>query len=75
MKKGADIVFDSPTFNEFVVDFKKDFRPAYDRLMKKGIVAGMDLGRFYPALSGKYLFCATETVSKEDIDVVVSEVQ
>ena len=54
---------------------KKDFRPAYERLMKKGIVAGLDLGRFYPALSGKYLFCATETVSKEDIDVVVSEVQ
>ena len=61
--------------NEFVIDFKEDFRPAYERLMKKGIVAGLDLGRFYPDFSGKYLFCATETVSKEDIDAVVSEVQ
>lgn len=75
IKNGAEIVFDSPTFNEFVVDFKKDFRPAYNRLIKKGIVAGLDLGRFYPALAGKYLFAATETVSKEDLDAVVSEVQ
>ncbi len=75
IKRGADIVFDSPTFNEFVVDFKEDFRPAYEGLMKKGIVAGLDLGRFYPDFAGKYLFCATETVSKEDIDAVVSEVQ
>ena len=73
-KKGAEILFSSPTFNEFVVDFKQDFRPAYERLFKKGIVAGLDLGRFYPSFAGKYLFCATETVAKNDIDTVVSEV-
>ncbi len=74
IKKGADILFDSPTFNEFVVDFKHDFLPAYERLQEKGIIAGLDLGRFYPSFAGKYLFCATETAAKEDIDAVVKEV-
>jgi len=73
-KTGADILFGSPTFNEFVVDFKQDFKPAYQRLLEKGIVAGLDLGRFYPSFAGKYLFSATETVAKEDIDTVVKEV-
>ncbi len=74
VKKGAKVIFDSPTFNEFVVDMTEDFKPAYERLLGEGIVAGLDLGKYYPALSGKYLFCATETVSKKDIDKVVSEV-
>jgi glycine dehydrogenase subunit 1 len=58
-----------------VVEFKKDFRPARERLLEKGIVAGLDLGRFYPEMAGKYLFCATEVVGKEIIDTVVSEVR
>jgi glycine dehydrogenase subunit 1 len=73
-KKGAKVIFDSPTFNEFVVEFSDDFQPVYSRLLEKKIVAGLDLGRFYPDLAGKYLFCATETVAKEVIDIVVSEV-
>lgn len=74
-KKGARIVFDSPTFNEFVVEFDKDFYPTYSRLLEKKIVAGLELGRFYPDLAGKYLFCATETVTKDIIDTVVGEVK
>lgn len=72
---GARLVFDSPTFNEFVVEFDSDFQPIYNRLLAKKIVAGLELGRFYPELTGKYLFCATETVSKEVIDAVVGEVK
>ncbi len=73
--KGAKIVFDSPTFNEFVVEFKEDFRPAYERLQKKNIIAGLDLGKFYPQYAGRYLFCVTETASKEILDAVAGEVQ
>lgn len=73
--RGAKIVFDSPTFNEFVVEFQEDFRPAYDRLLAKKIVAGLDLGRYYPAHAGRYLFCATETASKEVLDAVAGEVK
>ncbi len=75
IKKGATPVFSRPTFNEFVMEFKHDFEPVRERLLKKGIVAGLELGRFYPEMAGQYLFCATEVVRKEIIDTVVNEVQ
>jgi glycine dehydrogenase subunit 1 len=73
--RGAKIVFDGPTFNEFVVEFKEDFRPARERLLAKKIVAGLELGRYYPAHAGRYLFCVTETVGKEVMDAVAGEVR
>ncbi len=75
IKNGAKIVFDSPTFNEFVVEFKEDFRPIYAKLLDKKIVAGLELGTYYPELAGKYLFCVTETVARDVIDAVVAEVK
>nr|WP_329955631.1 hypothetical protein [Desulfomarina profundi] len=57
------------------MEFKNDFQPVRERLLKKGIVAGLELGRYYPEMAGQYLFCATEVVRKEIIDTVVSEVQ
>ena len=74
-EKGARIVFEAPTFNEFVVEFKDDFQPARKRLLEKKIVAGLDLGRFYPEHAGRYLFCVTETVTKEIMDTVAGEVK
>lgn len=74
-KNSARIAFDSPTFNEFVVEFKEDFQPIYAKLLEKKIVAGLDLGKYYPELSGKYLFCVTETIAREVIDMVANEVK
>jgi glycine dehydrogenase subunit 1 len=74
-KSGAGLVFHSPTFNEFVVEFREDFQPIYAKLLKKKIVAGLGLGGYYPELAGKYLFCVTETVSKEVMDMVAGEVK
>ena len=73
--KGAKIVFDSPTFNEFVVEFKDDFRPIFNRLLEKKIVAGLELGKYYPEHAGRYLFCVTETAGKEVMDAVAGEVK
>jgi glycine dehydrogenase subunit 1 len=73
--KGAKIVFDSPTFNEFVVEFKEDFRPTYERLLAKKIIAGLELGKYYPEHRGRYLFCVTETAAKEIMDAVAGEVK
>jgi glycine dehydrogenase subunit 1 len=72
---GAACSFSAPTFNEFVVEFGNDFKPAQKRLMEKGIVAGLDLERFYPDFKNRYLFCVTETASKEVLDTVISEVK
>jgi glycine dehydrogenase subunit 1 len=74
-KNGARVTFDSPTFNEFVVEFKEDFQPIYTRLLEKKIVAGLELDKYYPELAGKYLFCVTETIAKEVIDMVANEVK
>ncbi len=74
-KAGAKMTFESAGFNEFVVEFDEDFRPVYDQLVKKKIIAGLELGRFYPELAGKYLFCVTETASREVLDTVVREVK
>ena len=72
---GAEPLFEAPVFNEFVLRFSEDFAPARDRLLEKGIAAGLDLGRFYPEYKGSYLFCVTETASKEVLDDVVWEVE
>lgn len=71
---GQRIVFDAPTFNEFVVEFPPDFDAIYRQLIKKKIVAGLPLAPYYPELRGCYLLCATETMSKADMDLLVKEV-
>ena len=72
---GAVVCFSKPTFNEFVVEFKHDFSKTRRKLVERGIVAGIDLGRFYPGFDNRYLFCVTETVPKEILDIVISEVR
>ncbi len=73
-KAGFTIPFDSPTFNEFVVKLTPGFETAYKELVKKKIVAGLPLATYYPELDDHYLFCVTETSSKDDMDVLVKEV-
>jgi glycine dehydrogenase subunit 1 len=72
---GAKIVFAAPTFNEFVVEFAGDFQPARQRLLAKRIVAGLELGKYYPEHAGRYLFCVTETAGREILDAVAAEVE
>ncbi|MGD9368178.1 MAG: aminomethyl-transferring glycine dehydrogenase subunit GcvPA [Desulfobacteraceae bacterium] len=71
---GFTISFESPTFNEFAVQFPAGFEDKYNHLLSKKIVAGLSLAPYYPELAGHYLLCATETASKEDMDTLVMEV-
>jgi glycine dehydrogenase subunit 1 len=70
---GCKISFGSPTFNEFVVQMP-GFERSYERLLEKKIVAGLSLETTYPELKNHYLFCVTETKSKEDMDRLVKEI-
>ena len=72
--EGFGARFDSPTFNEFVVEFPGGFDEVYDHLLDTGIVAGLPLGTFYPELGNCCLMCATETRTKDDIDTLVEEI-
>jgi len=68
---GFKVRFESPTFNEFVVEFPSDFEHTYKRLLDQKMVAGLALAPYYPELTNHYLMGVTETKTKEDIDTLV----
>jgi glycine dehydrogenase subunit 1 len=73
---GFEFVFDTPFFNEFVLKAPESFAKKRTALIKdKCIFAGLDLEQFYPEFKNHYLFCATEKLSKQDIDQLAKEVQ
>lgn len=72
---GLTITFDSPTFNEFVVVFPRGLKNTYDTLLEKRIVAGLPLAPWYPEYADHALLCVTETMSREDMDVLIKEVR
>jgi glycine dehydrogenase subunit 1 len=74
-KAGFKISFESSTFNEFVVEFSEGFDSVYTHLLEKKLVAGFPLAEYYPELTGSYLLCVTETMSKSDMDTLVREVK
>ena len=66
--KGIKPAFTAPTFNEFVIETEKEPDAVLKTLLKKGIIAGLPLKRFYPELSRHILICATEMNTKEQMD-------
>jgi len=64
--------FTGPFFNEFVA--KVGSPDALNKaLLKKKIIGGLPLGRFYPELSDCTLLCATEMSTRSHIDTLASE--
>ena len=70
---GCRIAFESPTFNEFVAEMPPGFAETRLRLLDNKIVAGLPLEPHYPELKDHFLFCVTETKSREDMDGLVKE--
>ena len=68
--RGCGLRFSGPTFNEFVLKTKKKPAAVLTHLLKRQIVGGLDLGRFYPELSDCLLVCVTEQNSREEIDAL-----
>lgn len=66
--KGIKAAFTAPTFNEFVIELENEPDAALKALLKKGIIAGLPLKKFYPELSKHILLCATEMNGKEQMD-------
>jgi glycine dehydrogenase subunit 1 len=59
--------FTGPYFNEFVVTASNPDN-VNKALLKKKIIGGLPLGRFYPELEHAMLLCATEMTSRADMD-------
>ena len=68
--------FSGPFFNEFPVSTNGKSADAINKsLLKKKIIGGLPLGRFYPELEGSVLLCATEMSRREHMDQLAEAYQ
>jgi glycine dehydrogenase subunit 1 len=69
---GAKLLFTgAPRFHEFVLQTEEAPAAWSQRLLDNKIVGGIDLSRWYPELKNTTLWCATEMVTREQIDNAV----
>lgn len=67
---GFQPVFSQPFFNEFVVRCPVPPAEINAELREAGVVAGLDLGKYYPELAGCLLTAVTEKRTREEIDLL-----
>jgi glycine dehydrogenase subunit 1 len=66
---GAKLLFTgAPRFHEFVLQTEEAPAQWSRRLLDAKIVGGIELSRWYPELRNATLWCATEIVTREQID-------
>jgi glycine dehydrogenase subunit 1 len=70
---GVEIVFEQPTFNEFVVKVNKPVAEVNELLFSKGFIGGYDLGLDSEALEGQMLITVTEVRTKAELDSFAKE--
>jgi glycine dehydrogenase subunit 1 len=62
--------FSQPFFNEFVVRCPAPPQELNAELREAGVVAGLDLGKYYPELAGCMLTAVTEKRTREEIELL-----
>lgn len=67
--------FDGRVFGEFVLDLGVDAEPIHSKLLERGILAGLPLGKYYPELRSCLLLAVTEIRTKEQIDRLATELK
>ena len=72
---GVEAPYSAPFFNEFVVRLPRAASGVVADLEPKGIVAGLDLGRFNDIWANDLLVCATELTTAADIDRLATEME
>jgi glycine dehydrogenase subunit 1 len=66
---GTKLLFTgAPRFHEFVLQTQESPALWSQRLLDEKIVGGVELSRWYPELGNATLWCATEVVTREQID-------
>ena len=73
--KGCRTPFSAPMFHEFVLEMPRDSVSVSGELLKRGILGGLPLGRFFPRLSSAMLFCVTESNTREQIDQLAASLE
>jgi glycine dehydrogenase subunit 1 len=72
---GFSMSFPARTFKEFVVSTPAAAEDVNKRLLKKGIIGGLPLSRFYPKLKNQMLLCFTEATRKKEIDLLLKSLK
>jgi len=75
LKSATRLRFDSPCFNEFVLELRSDAEQIAQKLEPRGIFPGIPLGRNYPELKNHLLVCVTEMTRKDDIHRLATELE
>ncbi len=70
-KRGIELLFLSPFFNEFAIKIKNPEK-VIKRGLDEGFIAGLPLERFYPELKDALLITVTETHSLSDLSSFAS---
>lgn len=65
---GAKLRYGQKVFDEFVLDVGRDAVAVRDRLLEKGLLAGLPLGPYYRGLENCLLVAVTEMRTREEID-------
>jgi len=71
--KGVALPFEAATFNEFVIETEKPAEQVLNALLAKGIMGGIELGKWLPEMDRRILVCATEMNTKAEIDTYAEE--
>ncbi|HEX3744134.1 MAG TPA: aminomethyl-transferring glycine dehydrogenase subunit GcvPA [Bryobacteraceae bacterium] len=67
--------FSGPFFNEFVARVEGKTPDEWNKaLLKRKIIGGLALGRFYPELADSVLLCATEMTKRGDMDTLAEAI-
>ena len=72
---GYTVPFTGPFFKEFVVGVPLPASRILKRLLRDGILGGIDLGLYYKELKNHLLICMTEKHRAEDIDRFVEQLR
>ncbi len=67
---GCSLRFDAPFFNEMLVNVHQPAAAVLAHLQERGILGGLDVGRYYPEYADCILMTATEVTSGSDIDAL-----
>ena len=65
--EGVETVFERPVFHEAVIRLPCDPSEVLPALQAQGILGGLPLARYFPAMGDCLLVCATETKTEDDI--------
>lgn len=69
--KGVDRAFSAPFFKEFVIKTPVSPSKLNKKLLREGIIGGVDLGTVNPNQKNHWLLCVTEKRTREEMDRLV----